>query len=74
MPQRCDMNTSLAEKVLIQFIEVQIHFRKFHSRIGGKDRIDRHTALDHHQQHRRTVFPAGQGYSMIFLRQPLSLL
>ena len=58
------MQASLCKQIVVQLLQMLIHFRKFHARICRQDRMDRQSPLNHEQQHSGAVLTAGQGYRM----------
>ena len=45
-------------------MQVLVHFRKLHAGVGMEHKVDRHTALDHQQEHGRAVFAPGEADRM----------
>ena len=61
VPQRGDVDAAFPEKMLIQFLQMLIEFRKLHARIRKKYGVNRHILFDHAQQHKRGIAATAQG-------------
>ena len=64
MAQPRQMQASLCKQIVVQLLQMLIHFREFHACICRQDRLDRQSPLNHEQQHSGAVLTAGQGYRM----------
>ena len=49
--QRRDVQTALAEKVLVYLLEVLVHLREFHAGVRIEHGVDRPSSLQHEQEH-----------------------
>jgi hypothetical protein len=59
MAQDMDMQPPLPEQVRIHFPDMPVHLRELHARIRPEHTVNRHPFLYHHEEHCRTVLPAG---------------